>query len=217
MVATLSLWEHAGSMLDAAGLLDEQAAGGVLVMNEKLRSAYTVMTTGIIMPMSPLGAPVEVLGELADVDAILAERGPTGSRRCLAGGNLESDVSNYFLCHLKAPLSCKILILDRFDLIKLEVDGRLLPNMETTTRTRSFSGSSSSTVPMKPLERAVSDLDGVAELIADHHFVVLDAEVIDFLFCQGNRLPVGADEAAAPRTLCTRCQLSSVSTIFTST
>ena len=45
---------HAGSGLDAASLLDEQGGRRSLGDEVKLRSEYTVMTTGIIMPMSPL-------------------------------------------------------------------------------------------------------------------------------------------------------------------
>lgn len=147
--------------------LMSRAAGGVLVMKEKLRSEYTVMTTGIIMPMCALGALVEVLGELADVDAVLAKRGADrGSRRCLAGGNLESDVSNYFLCHLKAPLSCKILILDCFDLIKLEVDRRLSAEHGNNDAHTVLVGLKLVHRADEALKRAVGDLDGVAELIA---------------------------------------------------
>ena len=43
---------------------------------------------------------VEVLGELADVYAVLTEsRADRGSRSRFSGRNLESDVSNNFLCH----------------------------------------------------------------------------------------------------------------------
>jgi hypothetical protein len=52
------------------------------------------------------GALIKVLCELTDIDAVLAEgRADRGSRRCLAGGNLESNVSYNFLCQIKAPLS----------------------------------------------------------------------------------------------------------------
>ena len=52
MVATFSLLgtPEPDSMLHS--FLMRTAAGGVFVMKEKERSAYTVMTTGMIRPMS---------------------------------------------------------------------------------------------------------------------------------------------------------------------
>src|SRR4029079_12074099 len=45
-----------------------------------------------------LRAGVELLAELHDVDAVLAERRPDGRRRVgLAGGNLELDETGYLL------------------------------------------------------------------------------------------------------------------------
>ena len=171
-------------MLDAAGLLDKQGCRGRLGNEREAAVGVHGDDDRDHHAHVALGALVEVLGELADVDAILAERGADrGSRRCLAGGNLESDVSNYFLCHLKAPLSCKILILDCFDLIKLEIDGCLSAEHGNDDADTILIGLELVHRADEALERAVSDLDGVAELIADHHFVVLDAEVVDFLFC----------------------------------
>ena len=93
-----------------------------------------------------LGALVEILGELTDVDAVLAEGRADGGRRSrFSGGDLESDVSNYFLCQVKAPLSCYSLMTSTWS--SSRSTGVSRPNMETTTRTRSFSGSSSSTTP----------------------------------------------------------------------
>ena len=50
------------------------AAGGVLVTNVNERSSNTVITTGMVVPMSPLRLGVERLDELHDVDAVLAQR-----------------------------------------------------------------------------------------------------------------------------------------------
>ena len=44
-----------------AAFLIRTAAGGVLVMNVKERSAYTVMTTGMIRPMSFLVCSLKAL------------------------------------------------------------------------------------------------------------------------------------------------------------
>jgi hypothetical protein len=64
-------------MLDAAGLLDEQGCRGRLG-NEKLRSAYTVMTTGIIMPMSPLVRSLKSLVNWPMLMPYWPSAGPTG-------------------------------------------------------------------------------------------------------------------------------------------
>ena len=49
-----------------------------------------------------LGALVEVLNELRDVDAVLTQSGAyRGRSGCLAGVDLQSDITCYFLCHEK--------------------------------------------------------------------------------------------------------------------
>ena len=66
------------------------AAGGVLVMKVKLRSAVHGDDDGDHHAHVVLGALVEVLGELADVHAVLAQGGADGGRRGgLAGRHLE--------------------------------------------------------------------------------------------------------------------------------
>ena len=73
-------------------------------MKLKERSAYTVMTTGMIKTHVVLGALVEFLGEGRDVDAVLTERGADRGRgSCLASGDLQLNVADYFLCHFRAP------------------------------------------------------------------------------------------------------------------
>ena len=63
-------------LVDAGGLRSSTAAGGVLVMKVKLRSEYTVMTTGIGRPcFHALRLGVERLAELHDVHAVLAQCG----------------------------------------------------------------------------------------------------------------------------------------------
>ena len=53
-----------------------------------------------------LRALVEILGELADVHAVLTQsRANRGRRSGLAGRDLETDIANNFLCQVKAPLS----------------------------------------------------------------------------------------------------------------
>ena len=81
-------------------------AGGVFMMKVKLRSLYTVMTTGIGRPFSTLlRLRVELLAELHDVDALLAERRPDRRARVrLACRHLQLDVTVYFLSHLASPL-----------------------------------------------------------------------------------------------------------------
>ena len=95
-----------GSGLNTASLLYQQCCRGGLgdkgeatvgVNGDNDRDHHTHIV---------LSAIVKVLGELADIYAVLTKCGTyRGSRSCLAGGNLESDVSNYFLCQNEAPLS----------------------------------------------------------------------------------------------------------------
>jgi hypothetical protein len=54
------------------------AAGGVLVIKEKERSAYTVMTTGIIMPMSFFVRSLNSLVKAAMLMPCWPRAGPTG-------------------------------------------------------------------------------------------------------------------------------------------
>ena len=54
------------------------AAGGVLVTKEKERSEYTVMTTGMIMPMSFLVRSLNSLVKAAMLTPCWPRAGPTG-------------------------------------------------------------------------------------------------------------------------------------------
>ena len=101
-----AILRNAGSGLDAACLLDEQ--GGRRSLGDKSEAAVRVHGDDNRDHHAhvALGALVEVLSELADVNTVLAQCGTyRGSRSCLAGRNLESNVSNYFLCQFTAPLS----------------------------------------------------------------------------------------------------------------
>ena len=60
----------------------------------KERSAYTVMTTGMIRPDIVLGALIEFLGESHNVYAVLTQCGADRGRRgCLAGRDLQLDIA----------------------------------------------------------------------------------------------------------------------------
>ena len=97
---------NTGSGVNAAGLLDQEggrrslanegeATVGVHGDNDRDHETHIA-----------LGALIEILCELPDIDAVLAEcRAYRGSRGCLTGRNLESDVSYNFLCQFSAPLS----------------------------------------------------------------------------------------------------------------
>ena len=78
MVATLVLLgtPEPDSMLHS--FLISTAAGGVLVMKVKERSAYTVMTTGIIRPMSFLVRSLNSLVKAAMFTPCWPRAGPTG-------------------------------------------------------------------------------------------------------------------------------------------
>ena len=63
-----------------------------------------MITTGMIRPCLVLRARVELLAELHDVDAVLAERGADRRRRVRrAGGALQLDDGDDLLRHLSAP------------------------------------------------------------------------------------------------------------------
>ena len=95
-----------GSRLNTAGLLDEKSRGGSL--GDKRETVVCIDRDDDRDHHShiALGALIEILCELPDIDAVLAEcRAYRGSRGCLTGRNLESDVSYNFLCQFSAPLS----------------------------------------------------------------------------------------------------------------
>lgn len=70
-------------------------------MKVKERSEYTVMITGIIMPISFLVRSLNSLVKAAMLTPCWPRAGPTGGRgRCLARGNLQLNVSYNFLCHV---------------------------------------------------------------------------------------------------------------------
>ena len=158
--------------------LISSAAGGVLVTKVKLRSAYTVMTTGIIMPMSPLVRSLKSLVNWAMSRRIVPGPGPQGGRAspCPRGpGISHSQLFSvplfvhlqmfWFMVpaepssagmppHLRAAgdtgnrTSYQSLTGSTWS--SSRSTGVSRPNMDTMTRTRSLSASSSSTVPRKP-------------------------------------------------------------------
>ena len=69
---------HTGAGLDVALLLDQDGRGGVLVMKEKERSAYTVITTGMIMPISFFVRSLNSLVNAAMFTPCWPRAGPTG-------------------------------------------------------------------------------------------------------------------------------------------
>lgn len=69
-------------------------------MKVKVRSEYTVITTGMIRPGLLGGALVEFLAEARNVHAVLTQCRTNRRRRIrLAGRHLQLDVASYFLCH----------------------------------------------------------------------------------------------------------------------
>ena len=76
--------------------------------------------------------------------------------------------------------------------------------METVTRTRFFSTSSSSTMPLKPRQRAVHDADRVADLVANDDLALFDAELNDLILRQGRGLVLpDVTNPVTPRTFLT--------------
>ena len=93
IVATLSLW----GTPEAGGSLGDKRETVVCIDRDDDRDHHSHIA---------FGALIEILCELPDIDAVLAEcRAYRGSRGCLTGRNLESDVSYNFLCQFSAPLS----------------------------------------------------------------------------------------------------------------
>jgi len=91
----------AGAFFNTYGLPDEHRRGGVFITKVKLRSEYTVMTTGIGRPFSVFWVcAFELLAELHDVHALLTQRRPDGRRGVgRACRHLQLDVTLYFLGH----------------------------------------------------------------------------------------------------------------------
>ena len=88
----LVLLGNAGSCLDAACLLDEQGGRRSLADEGEAAVGINSDDNGDHETHIALGALVEILGELTDINAVLAECGANrGSRSCLTGGNLESN------------------------------------------------------------------------------------------------------------------------------
>ena len=78
MDATLVLFGAPEALVMLAAFLIRTAAGGVLVMNEKLWSAYTVITTGMIMPISFLVRSLNSLVNAMMFTPCWPSAGPTG-------------------------------------------------------------------------------------------------------------------------------------------
>ena len=90
--------------------------------------------------------------------------------------------------------------------------------METTTRTPVLLRLELLDRAEEALQRPVDHLDGVALGEADDDLVPLDAEVVYLLLrVRGMALLAAPTKPVAPRTLRTRCQLSSVIIILTRT
>ena len=81
-------------------------AGGVFMMNVKLRSLYTVITTGVGRPFSSCWVcALNCLAELHDVHALLAERRTDRRARVrLACRDLQLDVAGTFFAIVIAPV-----------------------------------------------------------------------------------------------------------------
>src|SRR5690606_21991560 len=152
---TLLLLEvQAGGLLEkdrgGRGLGDE-AEGPVGVDRDDHRDDQVVLHLG-------LGRGVELLAELHDVHAVLTQRGADRRRRVrLPRGDLELDLPHDFLCHDSLLRGSS----DREDPVshshctfstcmKSSSTGVALPKIDTSTRSRPFSGLTSSTEPLKP-------------------------------------------------------------------
>ena len=97
---------NTGSGVNAASLLDQEGGRRSLANEGEATVGVHGDNDGDHETHIALGALVEVLSELTYIYTVLTQcRANRGSRSCLAGGNLESNVSNYFLCHVTAPLS----------------------------------------------------------------------------------------------------------------
>ena len=78
MVATLTELGFAEAVSMPQAFLMRTAAGGVLVMKEKERSAYTVITTGMIRPISFLVLSLNSFVKLGIARPYWPRAGPTG-------------------------------------------------------------------------------------------------------------------------------------------
>ena len=98
----LSLVGDAGAGLQAASLLDQNGSGGSLGDEREGTVGVNGDHHGDDQVAFVLGALIEFLGELHDVDTVLTQSGANrGSRSCLTGGNLQLNQTSYFLCHLE--------------------------------------------------------------------------------------------------------------------
>ena len=97
----LLLVGNAGTGLNVALLLDEDSRGRGLGDKAKGTVGIHGDDHGDDQAHVILGALVEFLGKGSDVDAVLTQgRANGGCGSCFARGDLQFDVSNYFLCHL---------------------------------------------------------------------------------------------------------------------
>src|SRR3990172_3643639 len=107
-----------------AALRSRTDAGGVLVMKAKDRSAYTVITTGMIIPSWDAVFALNALQNSMMLTPCCPRAGPTGGEGfAFPRGNLELDLGYALLCH--GPLSPSVSAF--FDLGEIELDGRRPP------------------------------------------------------------------------------------------
>src|SRR5690606_38766006 len=131
--------------------LEDEAEGAVLVDRDDHRDDERILGLG-------LRGSVELLAELHDVDAVLAERrthGRGGVR--LACRDLELDLPRDLLCHPShswwSERGCPLppVVHCAFSTcMKSSSTGVARPKIDTSTRRRPLSGFTSSTVPLNP-------------------------------------------------------------------
>ena len=107
-----------------------------------------------------------------------------------------------------------LLLFDYFDLVELQIHRSLAAEHGDHHADAVLLGLQLLHNAEEACERPVNDLDLIADGVADDDLPALHAEIVDLLLREGDGLAVGPDE---PRTLWTRCQLSSVRIILTST
>ena len=136
-----------------------------------MRSAYTVISTGMIRSPMLRGARVELLAELHDVHAVLAERRTDGRRRVrLAGGALELDDRGDLLhdsFSFAARVEARGGVYAFSTWAKSSSTGVARPKIDSETLTFCLSGFTSSTVAEKFANGPSIDADGVARLEHD--------------------------------------------------
>ena len=147
------------------------AAGGVFVMKVNERSSKTVISTGRDAAVLLRGLRVERLAELHDVDAVLAQRGPTGGAGFACPPGIWSLMSVRIFFAIAFPVGRrKRRSVDLLHLVEAELDGDLALEDVDEHLQLLLVGVDVDDLAVEVGERAGGDLDGLAERELDLAF-----------------------------------------------